>query len=177
MFSSKGRIRRTEYVLSWMFSLLLLFDVFIFLIKYYENDTEVGNGGFFVLFASIICLSIFLIIQTNKRCHDINRSGWFQLIPYFNLVLFFLGGTQGSNNYGEDPRGEITAWEALNLFFKGNILQVFFVVILSIIIFVYSFSNSTGKSRSNTSWVDTTDTSAVDSGYDGSYPYSKEDVW
>jgi uncharacterized membrane protein YhaH (DUF805 family) len=45
-----------------------------------------------------------------KRCHDRNRSGWFQLlwlVPLVNLwvlvEIWFLRGTAGPNRFGPDP--------------------------------------------------------------------------
>ncbi|UCH72860.1 MAG: DUF805 domain-containing protein [Rhodospirillales bacterium] len=45
-----------------------------------------------------------------KRCHDRNRSGWFQLlwlVPLVNLwvlvEIWFLRGTVGPNRFGTDP--------------------------------------------------------------------------
>jgi uncharacterized membrane protein YhaH (DUF805 family) len=36
--------------------------------------------------------------------HDVNKSGWFILIPVYNLILYFTPGTEGSNEYGPDPK-------------------------------------------------------------------------
>ncbi len=45
-----------------------------------------------------------------KRCHDRNRSGWFQLLWFVPLVniwvwieIWFLRGTVGPNRFGVDP--------------------------------------------------------------------------
>jgi uncharacterized membrane protein YhaH (DUF805 family) len=40
-----------------------------------------------------------------RRSHDCGRSGWFLLIPFYNLWLFFEPGQLGANRYGDDPRG------------------------------------------------------------------------
>lgn len=40
-----------------------------------------------------------------RRMHDINKSGWFILIPFYNIYLFCIDGTRGENAYGEDPKG------------------------------------------------------------------------
>jgi uncharacterized membrane protein YhaH (DUF805 family) len=46
----------------------------------------------------------FVSIQGAKRMHDINKSGWYILIPVYNIYLTFLNGTAGSNDYGIDPK-------------------------------------------------------------------------
>ena len=63
------------------------------------------------------CLSVLsittiysAIVLNIKRFHDLNKSGWCFLlgrIPIINifvmLILVFKKGTQGANQYGEDP--------------------------------------------------------------------------
>jgi uncharacterized membrane protein YhaH (DUF805 family) len=51
-----------------------------------------------------IFLLIFILIQFAKRMHDVNKSGWFALIPLQNIVLLFCEGTIGNNDYGVNPR-------------------------------------------------------------------------
>jgi uncharacterized membrane protein YhaH (DUF805 family) len=36
--------------------------------------------------------------------HDVNKSGWFILIPIYGFILLFIAGTQGENNHGSDPK-------------------------------------------------------------------------
>lgn len=38
-----------------------------------------------------------------RRTHDSNKSGWFILVPIYNLILLFLKGTEGDNKYGPNP--------------------------------------------------------------------------
>jgi uncharacterized membrane protein YhaH (DUF805 family) len=40
-----------------------------------------------------------------RRMHDVNKSGWYLLIPFYNLYLAVTAGTVGPNEYGEDPFG------------------------------------------------------------------------
>lgn len=49
-------------------------------------------------------LSIFMIIQGVKRMHDVDKSGWFLLIPLVNLIFCLTPGTNGPNRFGEDPK-------------------------------------------------------------------------
>jgi len=36
--------------------------------------------------------------------HDVNKSGWFILIPIYNPILYCTAGTEGPNQYGSDPK-------------------------------------------------------------------------
>ncbi len=39
-----------------------------------------------------------------RRMHDINKSGWYSIIPIYNIILACQDGTQGTNEYGLDPK-------------------------------------------------------------------------
>lgn len=56
------------------------------------------------LFLTYIPMMWIRLAQSAKRCHDINRSGWYQIIPFYTLVLLFDAGTRGKNEYGPDPK-------------------------------------------------------------------------
>jgi uncharacterized membrane protein YhaH (DUF805 family) len=51
---------------------------------------------------------MFSFIQCVKRMHDLGKSGWFVLIPFYNLMIFFDEGTKGSNAYGESLKKNFT---------------------------------------------------------------------
>jgi len=36
-----------------------------------------------------------------RRMHDVGRSGWFMLVPIYNLVLWCTQGNPGTNKYGD----------------------------------------------------------------------------
>jgi uncharacterized membrane protein YhaH (DUF805 family) len=98
-----GRARRKEY---WYFVLGNFLIAFIIgIIQGY-----VGEGGFNSEENNII-LNIFqLAILTPsiavsvRRMHDVNKSGWFILVPIYNLILSLTDGTMGDNKYGPDPK-------------------------------------------------------------------------
>jgi len=52
----------------------------------------------------LVLITAFNIIQAAKRMHDVNKSGWFQLIPVYSWILLLTPGTIGPNKYGLDPR-------------------------------------------------------------------------
>ena len=105
LISTKGRIGRAAY--AWRFLLLVL----LFLISIWLSDGRRVGG---VMPMDMIVVNIIsiagLLIQTSKRCHDLNMKGTTALIlllPYINLIAgaYFLlaPGTKGKNKYGEEP--------------------------------------------------------------------------
>lgn len=100
-FGFKGRIRRTEYWLSYVIAY-----IYFFLIVAVTDRIErvSGGGGAFLLF--ILPLYWFLIAQNTKRCHDRGNSGWFQIIPFYGLWMAFGESDRFVNDYGPNPKGD-----------------------------------------------------------------------
>ena len=90
-----GRARRSEY---WYF---FLFNVIIaFVLGFIGGLTEMtflGNVYTLAVLVPIIAVTI-------RRMHDVGKSGWFLLIPIYNLILAFTEGEKGTNQYGADPK-------------------------------------------------------------------------
>ena len=38
--------------------------------------------------------------------HDVDKSGWFLVIPIYNLILTITEGTKGDNRFGSEPKFE-----------------------------------------------------------------------
>ncbi|MCF7561270.1 DUF805 domain-containing protein [Sabulilitoribacter multivorans] len=97
-FSFTGRIRRTEYGLSYL----------IYLLIYIGGGSIIANldDSFSILIFFIwIPLLWFLLAQGAKRCHDRGNSGWFQIIPFYGLWMLFGDSDYGANEYGANPKG------------------------------------------------------------------------
>lgn len=60
-----------------------------------------------VAVAVSLAISIYMILQGVRRMHDVDKSGWFILVPVYNLVLALTAGTPGSNRYGEAPQRRV----------------------------------------------------------------------
>ena len=39
-----------------------------------------------------------------RRAQDVGKSGWYMLIPFYNLILACTNGDEGANEYGADPK-------------------------------------------------------------------------
>ena len=96
-FSFDGRIRRTEYCLSYIFYIIWYF-IYMAVI---ESESIVL---ILLAIASLIPALWFFIAQSAKRCHDRDNSGWYQIIPLYFLWMMFAEGDHGTNSYGEDHK-------------------------------------------------------------------------
>ncbi|MBU2995118.1 DUF805 domain-containing protein [Cellulophaga baltica] len=94
----KGRSRRKEY---WMF---YLFSTIISVVLSIIDGAVLGLEGFGI--NSIYSLGILIptLAVGVRRMHDVGKSGWFLLIPFYNLYLLCTNGEVGPNQYGLDPK-------------------------------------------------------------------------
>jgi uncharacterized membrane protein YhaH (DUF805 family) len=97
-FSFKGRIRRTEYCLSYLICLIYFLPMNIM------NEDEINE--YFATFWLMLLIPMmwFLYAQGAKRCHDRDNSGWYQIIPYYFLWMMFAAGDDKENRYDESPK-------------------------------------------------------------------------
>lgn len=95
----KGRATRPEF---WWFFLFIMIGYFLFAIL-----TRVSS--FFGIILIIFYLAILLpyLAVAVRRIHDVGKSGWFFLIPIYNLILLCSEGQSGPNEYGPDPKNPI----------------------------------------------------------------------
>jgi uncharacterized membrane protein YhaH (DUF805 family) len=94
-----GRARRSEY---WYFLLMNL--IVQYGAGFLIGQIDAAIGVMLTLAYSLVSL-IPSIAVTVRRMHDTDNSGWFCLIPLYNLILVCTNGTQGTNRYGADPKG------------------------------------------------------------------------
>ena len=93
-----GRARRKEY---WMF---FLFNIIIgFVLGLIE--AMLGGPG---IIGNLFTLAVLIpaIAVGVRRMHDTDHSGWFLLIPLYNLILAVREGDTGDNRFGSDPKVE-----------------------------------------------------------------------
>jgi len=64
----------------------------------------IAEAGASFLYIIILPFIWLLYAQGTKRCHDLGKSGWWQLIPFYVLFLIFQPGTGELNEYGYPPR-------------------------------------------------------------------------
>jgi uncharacterized membrane protein YhaH (DUF805 family) len=112
LFSYEGRIPRATF---WYYLLAVVIASTIARFA----DSAVGlttgagaSGGYgcFTVFLTLLLIATGLAVGV-KRCHDLDRSGWYLLwglIPILGDLwllyqLGFIKGTVGQNLYGPDP--------------------------------------------------------------------------
>src|ERR1043165_8129229 len=95
-FNFDGRIRRTEYGIS-----LIIFIASLIVI---QNITQ-NNSSLEIINLLQIPLFWFIAAQGVKRCHDVGKAGWWQIIfPIYFFVLVFSNGQKKENEYGLNPK-------------------------------------------------------------------------
>ena len=93
-----GRARRSEY---WYFALAnTIISIPLNYILPLAVKPELAILGTVYSFAVLIP-SIAVAV---RRMHDLGKSGWYCLIPIYNIILLCTEGEQGTNEYGPDPK-------------------------------------------------------------------------
>lgn len=98
-FSFHGRIKRTEYGISF-----IIYFIWAMVMNVSTQSNDVPEGMAIFLLVTYIPMIWFLWAQNCKRCHDRGNSGWYQLIPFYFFVLLFGDGEEGTNDYGDNPK-------------------------------------------------------------------------
>ena len=83
----KGRATRSEY---WWFA------IFIGVVSFVLSKISTGFEDLFILATFIPGLAVAI-----RRMHDVDKSGWFILIPFYNFFLAVSAGTPGPNRFGD----------------------------------------------------------------------------
>lgn len=97
-FSFSGRIRRLEYGITY---LICAFPIVVLNMSLNTESEEV-NPLWLLLYLFLLWI---ILAQGAKRCHDRGRSGWWQILPFYGVLLLFYDGQPFKNKYGTDPKG------------------------------------------------------------------------
>ena len=93
-----GRARRSEY---WYF---ILFNVIISFGLGSVGGLMQVNWIYNIYTLAVLIPSIAVAV---RRMHDVGKSGWFALVPIYNLILACTNVVQGDNEYGADPKATV----------------------------------------------------------------------
>ena len=94
-----GRARRAEF---WQF---VLFNFIISFVLGLIDGMLFGYRAISALYS--LAVLVPGIAVGVRRMHDIGKSGWFIIIPFYNIYLATLEGNKGPNEYGPDPKGAV----------------------------------------------------------------------
>ena len=92
-----GRASRSEY---WWFYLF-------FVIMQNILGIIAGVAGVPALSMAMILLVPAGLSSAVRRMHDHGKSGWFILIPLYNLYLMIIDGEAGANAHGAPPTNQL----------------------------------------------------------------------
>jgi len=97
-----GRARRSEY---WYFFLAnIIMSILLSIVDVSVGTFDQGSGrGLISSLYSLVVLVPSIAVGV-RRMHDVGKSGWFLLIPIYNLILAVTEGESGKNEYGPDPK-------------------------------------------------------------------------
>lgn len=109
-FTSAGRLNRKSYIYRSIFLSFALGIIQLIL----ELATAAIEALELLFAVMILALCIFGfvagIMMLARRLHDLDKSGWWMLllcVPLVNILFYiyilFFKGTEGPNQYGEDP--------------------------------------------------------------------------
>lgn len=97
----KGRARRKEY---WIF---FLFQIIIINVLTYGG---IATGlSILSMIGTVYALATLIpgIAVAVRRMHDVGKSGWYLLIPIYNIILACTDSEQGDNQYGPNPKQDV----------------------------------------------------------------------
>lgn len=96
----KGRARRKEY---WTFAFIN--SIIKTVLKYtgvYLFDFDKNGIGIHTFYGFAIFIPYLAVMV--RRAHDVGKSGWYMLIPFYNIYLLFIEGDSAENKYGPDSK-------------------------------------------------------------------------
>ena len=88
----KGRTNRAEY---WTVGLFHTATVFLWLFIFGESTGE-AFLSLFILVATVVNIGLGI-----RRMHDVNKSGWFLIVPIVNFVYALSASVDEGNRWGE----------------------------------------------------------------------------
>jgi uncharacterized membrane protein YhaH (DUF805 family) len=92
-FSFKGRIGRKEFILGQLVGLfMIIIPVIIYSLFSDAMNFEINSIPILVKIIILIPFYWFTLSQNTKRCHDLGKSGWWQIVPFYFIWMIFKKG-------------------------------------------------------------------------------------
>jgi len=94
----KGRASRSEY---WYF---VLFNIIFSIVLGFVSGLVDVSILYTIYSLALLIPSIAVAV---RRMHDVGKSGWYILIPIYDLILACTEGVKGENEYGTEPNDNV----------------------------------------------------------------------
>ena len=96
-----GRSSRREYWTFFMWNIIIGLSLAFIegVLGIYSESNESVLYSIYELIIFIPSLSLGV-----RRMHDVNKRGWYILLPIYNFILTLRKGDKGDNQYGSDPK-------------------------------------------------------------------------
>jgi uncharacterized membrane protein YhaH (DUF805 family) len=121
----KGRTRRSGYWFFYLFYVIVILAATVL-------DTllfGVSASGFGPLYTvSLLALAIPTLAASVRRMHDVDKSGWFILVPIYNLILLLQDSQRGPNKFGEPVKTVFGETQNRNLAAGATVTTAAFLV-------------------------------------------------
>lgn len=95
-----GRARRKEYWIFYLYSAIALL-ILTFIDIQFDSDRLLSK-----IFTLALLIPFYAVGW--RRMHDTDHSGWWLLIPLYNIILLAREGQREDNRFGSDPKVETT---------------------------------------------------------------------
>jgi len=97
----EGRASRREY---WMY---VLFNSLVgAVLGFCEGLLRLNSMILLIYMFAVLTPSTAVSI---RRMHDVNKSGWYLLVPIYGTILTFIAGDKGSNRFGPDSKEAVSS--------------------------------------------------------------------
>lgn len=95
-----GRATRKEFWMFFLANMLIIFGLIVIDAGFFGNHNP--QESILVSIYNLATIVPYLAISV-RRMHDVGRSGWFVLVPLYNLILLISSGDNNENKYGSVP--------------------------------------------------------------------------
>jgi len=105
----KGRANRSEFWWFFLFVVIIyeLLGLIFIIQKTDQNEHNLVLGMVLIRNIYLLAMLIPFVSVGIRRMHDVGKSGWYFLIPVYNLILAVTEGEKGNNQFGADPKTSI----------------------------------------------------------------------
>jgi len=99
----KGRTSRSGYWLAFLFYVVISLVISAVEGTTVDATTGMSQSGPLSSAWSLINLLPLIAIAV-RRMHDVSKSGWFLLVPIYNIILAASAGKPEENQYGSQAK-------------------------------------------------------------------------